>query len=311
MTEHTPIAMERTADFRCGYVALVGRPNVGKSTLLNQILGQKLSIVTRRPQTTRQQLLGIHTTSTEQLMFVDTPGMHLGERKALNRYMNRVADGALQGVDLAVMLVEAMRWGAEDDNVLDRIIRYGVPAILAVNKVDKLKRREELLPFLVDHQARAEAGFEFADIVPISARRGENCEALLACMRTHMPVADAVFPEDQVTDKSVRFLCAETVREKLTRRLGQELPYGLGVEIEEFDETPELTTIGAVIYLDRQSHKPIVIGKSGRNLKIIGKEARLDMEAMLESRVFLRLWVKVRDGWSDDERAMQQLGYRD
>ena len=237
--------------------------------------------------------------------------MHLGERKALNRYMNRVADGALQGVDLAVMLVEAMRWGAEDDNVLDRIIRYGVPAILAVNKVDKLKRREELLPFLVDHQARAEAGFEFADIVPISARRGENCEALLACMRTHMPVADAVFPEDQVTDKSLRFLCAETVREKLTRRLGQELPYGLGVEIEEFDEMPELTTIGAVIYLDRQSHKPIVIGKSGRNLKIIGKEARLEMEAMLESRVFLRLWVKVRDGWSDDERAMQQLGYRD
>jgi GTPase len=299
------------SDHRCGYVALVGRPNVGKSTLLNQILGQKLSIVTRRPQTTRQQLLGIYTTPTEQLMFVDTPGMHLGERKALNRYMNRVADGALQGVQLAVMVVEARRWGAEDDNVLNRIISHGVPAILAVNKIDKLQRREDLLPFLSEHKQRIEGQFEFTDIVPISARRGENCDALLSCMRKHMPVGEAIFPEDQVTDKSIRFMCSEIVREKLTRRLGQELPYGLGVEIEEFDEQPGLTTIGAVIWLDRQSHKPIVIGKAGRNLKTIGQEAREEIETLIESKVFLRTWVKVRDGWADDERAMQQLGYRD
>lgn len=298
---------EADGKHRCGYIALVGRPNVGKSTLLNTVLGQKLSIVSRRPQTTRHQLLGIHSTAKAQMLFVDTPGMHLGQKKALNRYMNRVADGALQGVDVAVMLIEALRWGEEDENVLTRIRRHGVPAILAVNKIDKVRERGALLPFIAEHSE----DFEFADIVPISARGGTNLERLQACMLKHLPIGDAVFPEDQITDKSVRFLCSEIVREKLTRRLGQELPYGLGVEIEEFSEKLELTTIGAVIWLERSSHKPMVIGKGGKNLREVGTEARADIERLIERHVFLRLWVKVRDGWADDERALQQLGYTD
>lgn len=293
--------------YRCGYIALVGRPNVGKSTLLNTILGQKLSIVTRRPQTTRHQLLGIHSTTDAQYLFVDTPGMHLGQKKAINRYMNRVADGALQGVDLAVMLVEALRWGREDDQVLERIQHHRVPAILAVNKVDRLSNREALLPFIAKHTQ----AFEFDEVIPMSARSGLNLPALLAAMRERLPVAPAVFGEDQLTDKSVRFLCAELVREKLTRRLGQELPYGLGVEIEEFDESAQPLSIGAVIWIERSSHKPIVIGRRGANLKAVGQEARLDMQKLLEQPVFLRLWVKVREGWADDERALRQLGYTD
>lgn len=292
---------------RCGYVALVGRPNVGKSTLLNTILGQKLSIVTRRPQTTRHQLLGIHTTAQAQYLFVDTPGMHLGQKKAINRYMNRVADGALQGVDLAVMLVEALRWGAEDQRVLDRIRHHGVPAILAVNKVDRLRNREALLPFIAEHTQ----DFEFDEVVPMSARNGVNLSALLDAMRVRLPVGPAVFDQDQLTDKSVRFLCAELVREKLTRRLGQELPYGLGVEIEEFDDSAKPLSIGAVIWIERSSHKPIVIGRRGANLKAVGQEARLDIEKLLDERVFLRLWVKVREGWANDEKALRQLGYTD
>jgi GTPase len=314
MSDETLPVAERSAPpdganlpFRCGYIALVGRPNVGKSTLLNAIIGQKLSIVTRRPQTTRHQLLGIHTTADAQMLFVDTPGMHLGQKKALNRYMNRVADNALEGVDVAVMVVEALRWGPEDDNVLARIRSHGVRAILAVNKVDRMRHRDELLPFIAAHSQ----DFEFSDVVPISARNKTNLDSLHDCMMLHLPARVAEFPEDQITDKSVRFLCAEAVREKLTRRLGQELPYGLGVQIEEFDEQPGLTTIGAIIWIERSSHKPIVIGKGGKNLKEVGREARADIEAMIEKHVFLRLWVKVREGWANDERALQQLGYRD
>ncbi len=293
--------------FRAGYVALVGRPNVGKSTLLNKILGQKVSIVTQRPQTTRHQVLGIHSTPTFQIVFVDTPGMHLGQKRALNRYMNRAAEGALHGVHMAVMMVEALRWTDEDDNVLGHIKRSAVPTVLGINKIDKLKRKDALLPFIAEHAS----AHDFIDVVPISAQRGANLDALAQCIYAQLPEESATFPDDQVTDRSVRFLCAELVREKLTRRLAQELPFGLGVEIEEFDEASEPMTVGAVIWIERFSHKPIVIGKKGDMLKRIGQEAREEMEEMLERRVFLRLWVKVRDNWANDERALRQLGYNE
>ena len=291
--------------FRSGFVALVGRPNVGKSTLLNKVLGQKISIVTQRPQTTRHQVLGIYSTPDFQIVFIDTPGMHLGQRRALNRYMNRAAEGALHGVHMAVMMVEALRWTNEDENVLGHIKRNKVPTILGINKIDKLKRKDALLPFIAEHSG----DYEFLDVVPISAQRGSNLDKLECCIYANLPEEGASFPDDQVTDRSVRFLCAELVREKLTRRLAQELPFGLGVEIEEFDEMGDILTVGAVIWIERSSHKPIVIGKKGDMLKRIGQEAREEMEEMLERKIFLRLWVKVRDGWADDERAMRQLGY--
>ena len=291
--------------YRCGYVALVGRPNVGKSTLLNRLLGQKISITSPKPQTTRHQILGIKTLAHAQIIYVDTPGLHRRARKALNRALNRAASSALFDVDAAVFLVDASRWTEEDAQVLDKLRRSAVPVFLAVNKIDKLRNKSELLPVL---QSLTET-FEYAGVVPVSARTGENLDRLEALLLKHLPESPPLFPEDQVTDRSERFLAAELIREKLFLRLGRELPYGLTVEIESFVETEQMLRIHGLIWVERASQKKIVVGQHGRMLKAVGSEARVDMEKLLGKKIYLQLWVKVKEGWADDERALQTLGY--
>jgi len=293
------------AGFRCGYIALVGRPNVGKSTLLNRILGQKISITSRRPQTTRHRVLGIKTLPHAQLIYVDTPGIHDFNGRAMNRYMNRTASSVLADVDVVVFLVEGLRWTTDDELVLKKLAQSGSPVILAVNKIDALEKREALLPGL---QALAEK-FPFREIIPVSARKGDNVAALESCIEGLLPEGTPFFPEDQVTDRSMRFLAAELVREKLFRKLGRELPYGLTVQIEEYRSEPAITHIHALIWVERDSQKNIVIGKGGRVLKEVGSQARQDIENLTGNKVNLKLWVKVKEGWADDERAMQSLGY--
>lgn len=292
-------------DFRCGYIALVGRPNVGKSTLLNRILGQKISITSRRPQTTRHRVLGIKSQPAAQLIYVDTPGIHDFSGRAMNRHMNRTASRVLQDVDVVVFLVDGLHWTADDDLVLKKLGQITSPVILAVNKIDLLGNREELLPRL---QALSEK-YRFLHIIPISAGKGDNVEELEAAIERLLPQAPPLFPEDQVTDRSVRFLAAELVREKLFRKLGKELPYGLTVEIEQFKSDTNITHIHALIWVERKSQKYIVIGKQGRMLKEVGIEARRDIEALIDGKVNLKLWVKVKEGWADDERALHSLGY--
>jgi len=291
--------------YRCGYIALVGRPNVGKSTLLNRILGQKISITSRRPQTTRHRVLGIKTLPHAQLIYVDTPGIHDFNGRAMNRYLNRTASSVLADVDVVVFLVEGLRWTADDELVLKKLAQAGSPVILAVNKIDMLETREALLPGL---QALAER-FPFTEIIPVSARKGDNIATLESCIEALLPEGPPLFPEDQVTDRSVRFLAAELVREKLFRKLGRELPYGLTVQIEQFRSEPGITHIHALIWVERDSQKNIVIGKGGRVLKEVGREARKDIEDLIGNKVNLKLWVKIKEGWADDERALQSLGY--
>ena len=292
-------------DFRCGYIALVGRPNVGKSTLLNRILGQKISITSRRPQTTRHRVLGIKSQPAAQLIYVDTPGIHDFSGRAMNRHMNRTASSVLQDVDVVVFLVDGLHWTADDDLVLKKLGQITSPVILAVNKIDLLGNREELLPRL---QALSEK-HRFLHIIPISAGKGDNVGELEAAIERLLPLAPPLFPEDQVTDRSVRFLAAELVREKLFRKLGKELPYGLTVEIEQFKSDTNITHIHALIWVERKSQKYIVIGKQGRMLKEVGIEARRDIEVLIDGKVNLKLWVKVKEGWADDERALHSLGY--
>ena len=293
------------SDFRCGYIALVGRPNVGKSTLLNRILGQKISITSRRPQTTRHRVLGIKTLDSAQLIYVDTPGIHDYSGRAMNRHMNRTASSALLDVDVVIFLVDGSRWTADDDLVLTKLDKLDCPVILAVNKIDLLANRDELLPRLQELSGKR----SFEQVIPISAAKGDNVTALEAAIETLLPQAPAMFPEDQVTDRSVRFLAAELVREKLFRKLGRELPYGLTVEIESFRSEPAITHIHALIWVERKSQKSIVIGKQGRVLKEVGIEARKDIETLIDGKVNLKLWVKIKEGWSDDERALHSLGY--
>ncbi len=294
-----------SAGFRCGYIALVGRPNVGKSTLLNRILGQKISITSRRPQTTRHRVLGIKTLPHAQLIYVDTPGIHDFNGRAMNRHMNRTASSVLSDVDVVVFLVDGLHWTADDELVLKKLAHISCPVILAVNKIDVLDKREALLPGL---QPLAEK-FPFTEIIPISARKGDNVAALETCIEALLPEAQPLYPEDQVTDRSVRFLAAELVREKLFRKLGRELPYGLTVQIEQYRNEPGITHIHALIWVERGSQKNIVIGKGGRVLKEVGREARLDIEELIGNKVNLKLWVKIKEGWADDERALQSLGY--
>ena len=293
------------SDFRCGYIALVGRPNVGKSTLLNHILGQKISITSRRPQTTRHRVLGIKTRDTAQLIYVDTPGIHDYSGRAMNRHMNRTASSVLLDVDVVVFLVDCSKWTADDDLVLTKLDKLDCPVILAVNKIDLLANRDELLPRLQELSGKR----SFEQVIPISAAKGDNVTALEAAIETLLPRAPAMFPDDQVTDRSVRFLAAELVREKLFRKLGRELPYGLTVEIESFRSESAITHIHALIWVERKSQKTIVIGKQGRVLKAVGMEARKDIEALIDGRVNLKLWVKIKEGWADDERALRSLGY--
>jgi len=292
---------------RCGYVAIIGRPNVGKSTLLNHLLGQKLSITSRKPQTTRHRLLGIKNVEHTQIIYVDTPGLHVRKHSAMNRYLNRAAQNSLEGVDVILWLVDALRWTQEDAFVLKSLGHTSIPVILGVNKIDKMSDKKKLLPYLQDVALK----HDFGEIFPISALRGDNLVELETKITQLLPINLPIFAVDQITDRSERFLCAEIVREKLVRRLGDELPYRLTVQIDNFEDHSDLIYINAIIWVDRPGQKAIVIGKKGQILKEIGEEARKDMETLLEQKVFLQSWVKVKQGWCDDERTLRQLGYAD
>lgn len=292
---------------RCGYVAIVGRPNVGKSTLLNHILGQKLAITSRKPQTTRHNMLGIKTEGSVQAVYVDTPGLHKNGEKALNRYMNKTAAAALKDVDVVIFVVERTRWSEEDQMVLERIQYVQGPVIVAINKTDRIEDKSELMPHLEWLQQQ----LPNAIIVPISAQHGHNLEVLEQQVANHLPESEHFFPEDQITDRSSRFLAAELVREKIMRQLGAELPYQITVEIEEFKQQGRTLHIHALILVERDGQKKIIIGDKGERIKRIGMEARKDMEVLFDSKVMLNLWVKVKGGWSDDERALRSLGYGD
>jgi len=305
------------SEFRSGFVALSGRPNVGKSTLLNAFVGQKLSIVTPRPQTTRQRLIGLVQLPEAQIAFIDTPGLHLGQRRALNRAMNRTAAAALGDADLVLLVLEALKWTDEDELALERIRDARRPVIAVVNKVDRVHPRERLLPYMAQLAKR----HDFLEIVPISACRGSNLDDLRRVIIAALPVGEALFPSDQLTDRSRDFRVAEVIREKLTLELVEELPYGIAVEIEPdagqhageaaaHGETPVpgQHRVSAVIWVDREGHKPIVIGADGSRLKRVGRAARLELNRLFGGRFHLTLWVKVREDWADDARALQQLG---
>jgi len=291
----------------CGYVALIGRPNVGKSTLMNHLLKQKISITSRKPQTTRHRILGINTTDAGQAIYMDTPGMHNSEKRALNRYLNRTAETTLLGVDVIVWLIDGLSWHEYDEAIFKKLEQAGLPVILAVNKVDKVADKEAILTFFNEAQHR----FPFKHLVPISALKRTNLDQLESLIMELLPEQDLIYPEDQITDRSERFLSAEIVREKLTRRLGDELPYALTVEIERYEEKPNITKIYAVIWVERLTQKNIVIGKDGDMLKKVGTDARVDIEKLIGQKVYLQLWVKVKKGWSDSERALQSLGFND
>ncbi len=291
----------------CGFIALIGRPNVGKSTLMNHLLKQKISITSRKPQTTRHRILGINTTEAGQAIYMDTPGMHDNEKRALNRYLNRTAETSLLGVDVIVWLIDGLSWHDYDEVIFKKLEQAGLPVILAVNKVDKVKDKDAILTFF----AKAQSRFPFEHLVPISALKRTNLDVLESLVMALLPESDLIYPEDQITDRPERFLVAEIIREKLTRRLGAELPYELTVEIELYQELEGITKIYAIIWVERTSQKNIVIGKDGDMLKQIGTDARLDIERLIDAKVYLQLWVKVKRGWSDNERALQSLGFND
>lgn len=292
---------------RCGLVAIVGKPNVGKSTLLNYLVGQKLSITSRKPQTTRHRLLGIKTTGNIQMIFVDTPGMHTGQDKAINRYMNRTVQSVIRDVDLILFMVDRMKWTAEDDLVLEQLRQTDTPVFLLLNKVDLIADKKILLPYLKEMQAL----FPFREIFPLSALKQHNIDDLEAAIARYLPAGDFYYPEEQLTDRNARFLAAEFIREKITRQIGDELPYEVTVEIEEFKQEAGIIHISALILVEKDGQKKIIIGDQGSRLKLIGSEARKDIESLLGGKVMLNLWVKVKSGWSDDERALKSLGYDD
>jgi len=292
-------------NFRCGYVAIIGRPNVGKSTLLNHILGLKLSITSRKPQTTRHQILGVKTVEQGQFIFVDTPGIHSGGGKAINRYMNRAASSVIHDVDVILFLVQALKWTDEDEMVLKKLQQVEAPVVLLVNKVDKVADKDQLLPF-IDEVSKKHS---FKNILPISAMQGDNLQALEDYLLTLLPVSPPFFQGDEYTDRSLRFLVAEIIREKLVRELGNELPYQTTVEIERYKDEEKITRIHALILVETKGQKIIVIGDKGAKLKSIGTKARKDIEALINRKVFLQLWVKVKAGWSDSETSLRSLGY--
>ena len=292
---------------RCGFAALVGRPNVGKSTLLNALVGQKISIVSPKPQTTRTRIHGVLTEPGFQIVFVDLPGIHANQPKAINRYMNRTALASLADSDVNLFLVEALRWTEEDERALAGLKSAGRPVLLLINKVDRVHPKERLFPFIEELTKKA----EFVEVVPISATRGANLARLPAVIARYLPESDLIYPADQVTDATERFIAAEIIREKLMLRLQQELPYGLVVEIEgmgDSQDEPGKTVVQAVIWVERTSQKAIVIGKGGELLREIGRAARLDMNRQFDRKVHLELWVKVKEGWSDDENALRKFG---
>ncbi|GJM12442.1 MAG: GTPase Era [Pseudohongiella sp.] len=292
---------------RCGYIAIVGRPNVGKSTLLNHLLQQKISITSRKPQTTRHRIMGINSDEQHQCLFVDTPGLNAQFNKALNKVMNDTVLNVIKDVDVVLFVVERFIWNEADQYVLEALTYAKVPVILVINKIDLVQDKEELLP----HIAKLSKKRDFAEIVPVSALGGHNLDTIDRLVKGLLPEAPFLFPEDQVTDRSSRFLAAELIREKVTRQLGDELPYEVTVEIEKFETLKSVLHIHGLILVDKPGQKRIVIGKDGERLKQIGSAAREDMETAFESKVMLNLWVKVKSGWADDERALQSLGYVD
>lgn len=290
---------------RCGYIAIVGRPNVGKSTLLNYILGMKLSITSRKPQTTRHQILGLKTIENIQAIYVDTPGIHQRRGTAINKYMNRAATSVLNDVDIILFVVQAKKWTDEDQAIVEKLKSVTCPVILVVNKMDKLEDKKQLLPLIQELSSQ----YDFTEIIPVSALNGDNVEMLEQKIAPFLPENEHFYPDDQVTDRSTRFLAAEIIREKLIRELGQELPYTSAVDIDKFVEDKDIVHIHATIYVESAGQKAIIIGKKGARLKSIGTKAREDISKMIDNKVYLNLWVKVREGWSNDERALRGLGY--
>ncbi|ATO34211.1 GTPase Era [Dickeya dianthicola] len=292
----------------CGFVAIVGRPNVGKSTLLNQLLGQKVSITSRKPQTTRHRIMGIHTEGPYQAIYVDTPGLHIEEKRAINRLMNRAASSSIGDVELIIFVVEGTHWTDDDEMVVNKLRDQKMPVLLAINKVDNVADKTKLLP----HIQMLSEKMNFLDVVPISAEKGTHVDTVAAIVRKHLPQAIHHFPEDYITDRSQRFMASEIIREKLMRFLGEELPYSVTVEIERFVTNERGGyDINGLILVEREGQKKMVIGNKGAKIKTIGIEARQDMEQMFEAKVHLELWVKVKSGWADDERALRSLGYID
>lgn len=290
---------------RCGYVAIIGRPNVGKSTLLNCILGKKISIISPKPQTTRTQILGIKKQGLDQVVYIDTPGLHDAEKNVMNRYMNRMANSVISDADVIVFLVEANYWTHEDEDVIQKLQATKSPIILVINKIDSIKEKAQLLPFIDKLQTK----LDFADVLMISAKTADNVETLESKLIAFLPEGPHLFPDDQITDKSIRFQIAELIREKLIQATEQEVPYASTVEIENYEQKDKIMDISAIIWVERDGQKPIVIGKNGERLKKIGTAARKDIEKLINQRVFLRLWVKVKDDWTNSERALRSLGY--
>ena len=292
-------------NFQSGFIAVVGRPNVGKSTLINELIGQKLSITSHKPQTTRHRIHAIDTQTNYQMIFVDTPGIHIGNKKAINSYMNKTASSSLSEVDMILWLVEALKWTKEDERVMEHLTKIKVPIILCVNKIDNLNTKDEILPYLENLGEK----FQANEVFPLSAFKKNHTNDLRKLILKHLPQQEALFESDYVTDRSQRFVVAEFIREKLMRNLSNELPYDLTVEIEKFDLDGQMYRIAARIFVEKPSQKSIVIGDKGKMLKQIGEESRVSIEGFLERKVFLELWVKVRQGWSNDKRALASLGY--
>ncbi|MGB5200289.1 MAG: GTPase Era [Sedimenticolaceae bacterium] len=293
--------------FHSGYAALVGRPNVGKSTLLNCLIGQKLAITSHKPQTTRHRILGILSQDSGQVVFVDTPGIHDRGDKAMGHYLNRTAYSALLDVDVIVLVVQALAWTREDERVLNAIGKAAVPTIAVVNKVDLVEPKEQLLPFLQDLSDR----YNFDDIVPVSALRQDNTQALIQAVLRRLPEGEAAFPDDQITDRSQRFFAAELLREQITRRYHRELPYAVTVEIERFEEADGRYNIAAIIWVEREGQRAILLGKDGQAMKETATAARKAMNDFFQTRVHLEVWIKVKKSWSSDEASLVKLGYSD
>jgi GTPase len=295
--------MSETNKTQCGFIAIVGRPNVGKSTLLNHLLEQKISITSRKPQTTRHRITGIKTEGDVQFVYVDTPGLHKDQRRALNRAMNATVAEVLKDVDVVLFLVERLVFNEEDEMVLEAMERLKIPVLLLINKCDQIENRERLLP----HIQKIAAKRNFAEVIPIAVLTGHNLDTVQSCVAKYLPQGPFMFAEDQITDRSSKFLAAELIREKITRQLGDELPYDVNVEIEKFAAEGQVIHIHGLILVDKPGQKQIIIGHEGDRLRTIGKAARLDMEVAFDSKVMLHLWVKVKSGWADDERALQSL----
>ncbi len=291
---------------RCGMVSIVGRPNVGKSTLMNHLIGQKVSITSRKPQTTRHRIHGIHTRDHYQIIFADTPGIHTGQDRALNRAMNDAAVSTLSGVDVVCMMVDGLKWTLADEHVLSLLPQHPeMPVLLIINKVDSLDDKAQLLPHIETLSER----YPFDAVVPVSALREQNLEALENALVERLPEGEFWYDEDQLTDRSLRFMAAEIIREKVVRQLGQELPHQVSVEVEMWEDGPRITEISAAILVERRGQKKILIGDGGDRIKQIGTQAREDIERLIERKVMLNLWVKIKAGWSDDARALRSLGY--